>query len=179
MEKKTTVYNFYGGPGIGKSTTATKFFSLLKSHYKSAELVHEYIKEWAWEQRQILDTDQILILANQHRKERLLYGKVEHIVTDSPMWLVPIYEKELTKKPFVTMSIIDKYLAASPHVEHKHILLKRFFEYDPKGRYHNLKEAERLDGVIKKFLIKNNLEFLEVEVGLGCEEIIARKLGLI
>lgn len=179
MKKKTIVYNFYGGPGIGKTTTAIKLYALLKSHYKQGELIHEFVKDWIWEDRKILDTDQIYILANQHRKERLLYGQVDFIITDSPMWLVPIYEKELSSPPFITKQIIDKYLKASPEVEHVHILLERFFPYDPVGRHQTEKEAIELDNKIKQFLIENNMKYETFPAKENCELDIAKKLKLI
>lgn len=177
--KKTKVINLYAGPGAGKTTTATKLFGLLKSNYKNCELIHEYVKEWVWEGKPILDTDQVLILANQHRKERLLYGKVDIVITDSPMWLVAIYEKELSKPPFIALTIIDKFQKSTPNVEHLHIFLNRKYSYDPTGRMQSEKEAIALDNKIKNFLKENNFNFIEITVGNECEKEIASKLNLI
>lgn len=177
--KKTKVINLYAGPGAGKTTTATKLFGHLKSNYINCELIHEYIKEWVWEGKPILDTDQVLILANQHRKERLLYGKVDYIITDSPMWLVAIYEKELSQSPFIATTIIDKFLQSSPDVEHIHVFLNRGFKYDPVGRNQSETEAIELDAKIKNFLKYHDIDFIEVNVKNGCEKEIAKRLGLV
>ena len=177
--KKTKVINLYAGPGAGKTTTATKLFGYLKSNYIDCELIHEYVKEWVWEGKKILDTDQVLILANQHRKERLLYNKVEYIVTDSPMWLVAIYEKELSSSPYIAMTIIDKFLKSSKNVEHLHVFLNRGFKYDPKGRNQSEEEAIELDNKIKNFLNYHNIKYVDITVKNGCEKEIAKKLSLL
>ena len=86
-EKKTTIINLYGGPGTGKSTSAAYFYYLLKAQGKNVELVREYVKDWAWEGRKISTYDQIYFLGKQVRRESMLYGKVDWIVTDSPIMM--------------------------------------------------------------------------------------------
>lgn len=177
--RKTVVINLYAGPGAGKTTTATKLFGLLKSNYINCELIHEFVKEWVWEGKNILDTDQVLILANQHRKERLLYNKVDYIITDSPMWLVAIYEKELSNPPYIAMTIIEKFVKSSKDVEHVHVFLNRGFKYDISGRLQTEEEALLLDNKIKNFLTYHNIPFIEVDVKNKCENEIANMLKLI
>ncbi len=48
---KTTIINLYGGPGAGKSTSAAYLYYLLKCQQENVELVREYVKKWAWENR--------------------------------------------------------------------------------------------------------------------------------
>src|SRR5512133_3821784 len=88
---KTLVVNLWGGPGTGKSTTAAFLFALLKQKGYNAELVREYVKEWAWEKRQPGPLDQFYFFGKQSRRESLLYGKVDFIVTDCPVMLSAFY----------------------------------------------------------------------------------------
>jgi len=39
--------NFFGGPGVGKSTLAAQLFGWLKAENFDAELVQEFVKTWA------------------------------------------------------------------------------------------------------------------------------------
>jgi tRNA uridine 5-carbamoylmethylation protein Kti12 len=85
--RKTTIINLYGGPGTGKSTSAAYLYYILKAEGHNVELVREYVKDWAWEGRQISTYDQIYFLGKQVRRESLLYGKVDWIITDSPVMM--------------------------------------------------------------------------------------------
>lgn len=84
----TLVLNLFGGPGIGKSTSAAYIFYKLKSLGVNAELVREYVKDWAWDQRHINIWDQLYFLGKQIRRESMLYSKVDVIVTDAPVALL-------------------------------------------------------------------------------------------
>ena len=55
----------YGGPGSGKSTLAAEMYSLLKKKKRSVELVREWVKNWAYQNKNIKSFDQVLIFANQ------------------------------------------------------------------------------------------------------------------
>lgn len=93
--------NLFGGPGIGKSTTAANLYSIFKykfvndGHPTKIELIQEYVKEWAWEGTKIRGFDQIYICASQLRREEIpLRSGVDLIITDSPLILQCIYSKK-------------------------------------------------------------------------------------
>ena len=54
--------NLHSGPGSGKSTIAARIFYEFKVKGYSIELVHEYIKKWAYEDRKPKSYDQTYIL---------------------------------------------------------------------------------------------------------------------
>lgn len=87
------VINLYGGPGTGKSTTAAWLFALLKARGINAEYVQEYVKQWAWEERQPVKYDQFYFFGKQSRKEYSLFKNVDVIITDSPVSLSSYYAK--------------------------------------------------------------------------------------
>src|SRR5579885_3619982 len=88
---KTTIINVYGGPGAGKSTSAAYLYYLLKVAGKNVELVREYVKDWAWEGRKFGAYDEIYFLGKQVRHESMLFGKVDWIVTDAPVYMTAYY----------------------------------------------------------------------------------------
>ena len=88
--KQTTVINLFGGACVGKSTQAALLFAHLKCLGHSCELVNEYVKEHIWaERKDVLRSDkdikQDYIFAKQHKKQYILEGKVDYIITDSPI----------------------------------------------------------------------------------------------
>jgi tRNA uridine 5-carbamoylmethylation protein Kti12 len=82
----------WGGPGTGKTTTAASLFAELKKRGYNAELNREYIKDWVWEKRELIDGDQVYITAKQARKERIYMKQgLDFIITDSPLSLTTFY----------------------------------------------------------------------------------------
>ncbi len=91
--KKTKVINFYGGPGSGKSTKAAGLYYRMNMAGYSVELNNEFAKECVWEDNVPMLKDQLFMLAHQHRKISRLVGKVEYVITDSPVLLSGIYRE--------------------------------------------------------------------------------------
>src|SRR5256885_11799690 len=88
MSKRiTTIFDLYGGPGTGKSTSAALMYAMLKQKGVNSELVREYVKDWAWDDRKINTYDQLYLMGKQIRRESMLYGKVDAIVSDSPVMM--------------------------------------------------------------------------------------------
>lgn len=160
----TKVINLFGGSGIGKSTTAAHLFAEMKYKGLHCELVREYVKTWAWQNKQVGPFDQIYLLGKQSKYESILYGKVDFIVTDSPILLCPIYERFHSGKELVAPSALN-FLedAKTKGVEHVNFVLKRNKIFDTRGRYDTLEEAIAIDNLIKNFLTENNIPYTEIE----------------
>ncbi len=89
----TEIINFYGGPGAGKSTMALKLMGHMKDHRMNVEYVPEVAKSLTWEDRQKCLDDQVWVFAQQQHMLYALIGKVDFIVTDSPLLLSLHYVK--------------------------------------------------------------------------------------
>lgn len=160
---KTTCINLFGGPGTGKSTMAASIFAELKNRGKSVELVGEYVKKWAWQGRQVKPTDQIYILGKQASAEASLYGKVEYIVTDSPVLLSGAYAllQPNHKCDYVSEAALAYTSAHSDEVQYFNILLQRNKPYDTRGRYESETEAKERDIFIRNYLKQNFIPFID------------------
>ena len=87
--------NLLGGPGIGKSTTAAIVYGELKKRSYNIELVSEYVKTWAIQNKKIQKYDQYYIFGKQQQYEyRYLSHGVDCIITDSPVLLSGIYTEK-------------------------------------------------------------------------------------
>lgn len=158
---KTTIINLYGGPGSGKSTSAAYFYYLLKTQGKNVELVREYVKDWAWESRPMSTYDQIYFLGKQVRRESMLYGKVQYIVTDSPVMMNLYYAQR-----YCSVSLAEGIRAATLSFyrqgiedghNHIHVMLERNKPYQGEGRYQTESEAKEIDVGVQQVL--SNLKF--------------------
>lgn len=169
MKKSTTIINLYGGPGTGKSTSAAYLYYLLKVAGKNAELVREYVKDWAWEGRHISVNDQIYFLGKQVRRESMLYGKVDWVVTDSPVWMNSYYASHYCT-PIIATGVDSLVKAFYQQVEdeghrHIHIFLHRTKPYLAEGRYQTEAEAKEIDFGVKAMLTNREVPFLDADVG--------------
>lgn len=151
------VINIWGGPGSGKSTTAAGVFYEMKKLGYEVELVTEYAKDMTWEERHAVLTDQLYILAKQNRRIHRLRGKVDWVVTDSPILLGLMYMPENYYKNFepFAMEVWNSY-------ENISFLLDRDFDYNPNGRNQTFEEAIAIDEEIKRFLESKSLEYCRI-----------------
>lgn len=89
-----------------------------------------------------------------------LLGKVDVVVTDSPIAIGAMYT---TEKPYQDVCIYE----AKKYKNTYNLFVNRFKPYNPNGRNQTEEEAKEIDRKIKAFLTDNNLEFKEIN---GTEE---------
>jgi hypothetical protein len=169
IQDMSKIINFFGGPGIGKSTQASGLFTEMKKHHMSVEYTYEFPKEVAWEGNISQLSDQFFITANQHRNISRLYGKVDYIIVDSPIVLGCFYEQRYGEgypASHYSMSGLSNFLwALFKKYDNINILLKRNDEtYDTNGRLQGLQEAQEIDFDIKQTLDVNSIHYNEFSV---------------
>jgi hypothetical protein len=136
--KKTKVISFYSGPGGGKSTLAARTFSELKDLGYNCELITEYAKDVTWEQSFAKLENQIYVFGKQHHRMWRLNGKVDFMITDSPLLLSIIYGE--TSDTFKSL-VIEEY----QKYDNVEIFLNRVKPYNTKGRSQSEDEAKVID----------------------------------
>lgn len=152
----TRIINLYGGPGTGKSTSAAYLYYLLKDGGHNTELVREYAKNWAWEGRRISEFDQFYFMGKQIRLESQLYGKVDYVVTDSPVWLAAYYAHKYganTTFQAINQAVHGFYKVAESYGhKHYHCFLTRSKPYNPAGRYQSEEQSLEIDAELLAML---------------------------
>lgn len=166
-KKQTLVVNLLGGPGSGKSTMASLIFYKLKCDGIDAELVNEYAKQLVWEQSFPKMKNQIYIFGKQHNKQWMLNGKVDAIITDSPLLLNVYYDFDQTKglKDLILSEFHNSF-------NNLNILLKRSSVYNPNGRTQTEEQAQKVDKELTELLEHENIEYIVSEVTPACVDII-------
>lgn len=157
----TLVVNLFAGPGTGKSTNAAAVFADLKMAGVSAELVHEFAKDLVWEDRQAALSYQPYVFGKQSYHIHRLLGKVDVIITDSPILLSShIYSRPsaggstnalrwLGMELFKEWNTLNIFLERNSHVH----------PYVEGGRNQDEQESIELDVQIKNLLDDFGIEY--------------------
>ena len=136
---KTKLINFYGGPGSGKSTLASLLQGFTKMHAITPEYTGEYAKDLAFEGRLELKRNDIYMFAKQHQKQYRLNGKVDLIISDSPLMLSKVYRQE---KDDIFDALVKQ---ESEKYDNVNFFVERRKEYETRGRQQTKEEAVKID----------------------------------
>lgn len=143
-KKTPLVVNLFAGPGAGKSTGAAFLFAFLKLFKVNVELVTEFAKELAWEgDKEFMARNQLYITGQQVRRMNRLVGKVDVIITDSPIEMAAFYTEEPTLKQLCK----EEGAKFSNRLD---FFIERTKEYNPSGRNQTFEEAKEIDRRIRE-----------------------------
>lgn len=148
--------NFFGGPGIGKTTAAAEIFVELKKMHVEVELVSEFAKDLVIEHRAEALKHQWYVTGTQAYRIDCAYQHMQVVLTDSPILLGPIYDIESSAA----------LLALSLEYHHKYnnlnIVISRSTEYEHTmaGRVHSLTESVSLDNRIVRFIEEQDIPYI-------------------
>lgn len=148
---RTILINLFGGPGVGKSTKAAKVYTYLKEQGYNCELAAEYAKDMVWQESLHVLKNQIYIFGKQHHRLWRLDGKVDVIVTDSPLLLGFVYGHD-------SQNFRDLVLEEHHKFNNMNIVLNREHEFQQVGRNQNEEEAIAIDRQIDNILEDNQIK---------------------
>jgi molybdopterin-guanine dinucleotide biosynthesis protein len=150
------VINLWGGPGCGKSTTATGLFSLMKMRGHRVELVTEYAKELTYDKNWEMLVKQEYIFPEQYQRQLRLKGQVDYAITDSPLPLNLIYARdELKKDNKFNTWVVDGF----NEFDNFNIMLMRVKPYSHYGRKESSDKALDIDHECVHVLEKMNSSY--------------------
>lgn len=159
----STVIGLVGGPGVGKSTMAAYLFFLLKEKQLNAEMVREYVKDWAWDGRAVKPYQQQYVAAKHIDKEARLLGKADYIITDYPV-LLSIYYANKYAPPILARGVKEQVTAyyeqaRSEGHEFWFVYTPRIHPYVAEGRYQTEEQAIAMDGEMSKLAFDEGTAF--------------------
>ncbi len=163
MEKlKTLVINFFAGPDAGKSTLAAELYVSLKKQGVNCELVREYAKDKTWIGDGYTLGIQPYISAKQYYRQCAVDGKVDIMITDSPLPLGLVYPGRGSTPTFRAwvMEAFREFDNLSFFVERCPVR-----EYNPTGRNQDYEEALEVDQRIWELLKEEGIEALALAEG--------------
>lgn len=137
----TKVINLSGGPGSGKSTTAAGLFFLMKSLDMKVELVREYAKELTYSGELEVRAHQGQVLWEQKRRQDILKGQVDYIITDSPLWVGAVYGRDKWQAPWFLEHIVESFR----EFDNFNVVIDRAKAFQSYGRTETEDEARNVD----------------------------------
>jgi adenylate kinase family enzyme len=161
--KDTIIVGLTGAPGAGKSTGAAYIFSKLKMLGVDAELVTEFAKDKVWEENPTPFKNQAYMFGQQYYRLSRCFGKVDVIITDSPLPLSILYNND----PRLNSHFDRMVITVWKRLNTRNFFLKRVKPYNPNGRNQTEEEADLLS--IKTQELYKKYE-LPVTTLTGCAE---------
>lgn len=150
--------NLFGEPGAGKSTGAAYIFSQLKMHGVNAELVTEYAKDKVWEESKAVFKNQAHIFGEQFFRISRCEGKVDVVVTDSPLPLSIIYNGNSNLTENFNKTVMDVFNSYN----NINFLILRTKLYNPTGRHQDEQEACELKDNIHCMLRDRDIKYSSI-----------------
>lgn len=156
---KTLIVNLFGGPGCGKSTFSASLFTQLKIKGIECEMALEYAKDLVWEESFKKIENQNYIFGKQQARLIRLLGKVQVVITDSPL-----------------LNSIVYYGGSNPHFEpfvmwefnqmnNLNFYLERQYKYVENGRMQSLEEALEVDRKYKDLIDSSEISYYPISAG--------------
>jgi thymidylate kinase len=149
----TTIINLYGAPGSGKSTIASGLFFHMKMAGFNVEFSNEYAKSKLFEGNEYIFRDQLYCFAKQQKKLRELDGKVDFVITDSPLLMSLIYNQ--TEVALFNDMVVQYY----NNYNNMNFLLKRNHAYHTEGRKQTEQESDEVGEQLEEYLKKYNIQY--------------------
>lgn len=167
--KNTIIVNLFAGLGAGKSTGAAYIFSKLKLAGIDCEYVSEFAKDKVWEKNDEVFKNQFYITGKQSFKISRCFGKVEVIITDSPIALGALYSPK--EQPMLRAACLEDFEKYNKY--NLNVFINRVKAYNPNGRNQTEGEAKEIDGKTSKFLEDNEIPYVMVDGNeYGYEEVV-------
>ena len=159
--KKSLVVNLIAPPGSGKSTMAANIFAKLKWLGIECELVNEFAKDLVWEDRTETFKNQVYIFAKQFHKMFRLDGKVDVIITDSPLILSIYYNNKYCEGKFKQLNPL--VLEQHCNFYNLNFYINRKKKYSPNGRNQTEEESSLMGIEIKELLEEYKIYHEEID----------------
>ena len=178
IRRQPLLINVCGAPGAGKSTLSAYVFAKLKMMGINCELVTEFAKDKVWEKNNEALSNQIYIFAKQYYRITRCAGKVDVVITDSPLFLSPFYNKD----PDIDEPLKELVAKIVAKYDNLNYFLRRVKKYNPVGRLQTEAESNEYGIHIKTMMKSFGIKFREIDGDLMSADMIIQdiveKLGI-
>lgn len=156
------VINMFAGPGYGKSAAASGLHYEMKCRHHRVELVTERAREVVLDGSMKTLRCQPLLFGEQLYRLERLQGEVDWVITDSPILLSAVYQKNRYPDSF-RKSVVDIFRGFDNINIALDMPQRDTVGADDPGRVHNVFESACIDFEIKDLLRSLNIPFITFE----------------
>jgi len=187
MRNKLKVINLFGGPGCGKSTCAHGLMHIMKGIGIDVEYAPEVAKDLVFDNDMETLKNQREIFRRQLKRIRRYEGKVEWVVTDSPIPMSCVYKnmylhpqrKKDDKPPEMLGPEFDKEVfEAYYRFSNENFFLNRTIPYRKIGRIQNRAEADVIAEKILEFMRYSPIVFRKIDGDKQAPYTILTEIGI-
>lgn len=145
------IVNLFGAPGAGKSTTRARVFSDLKLNGVNVEETTEFAKDLVYEEREVALRCQPYVFGKQLRNMERVIGKVDVVVTDSPIFLSAYYGRTYSEdrySDYFYKAIVEQFKMMGG----VNYFIERVKPYNPSGRQQTETESDNVGKTLELML---------------------------
>ena len=168
----TICCNLFGSPGSGKSTMAALVFSRLKMLNINCELVTEFAKDNVWENNNTALANQLYVFAKQYYRVDRCADKVDVIITDSPLALSPMYNKD----PDIHEPLKQLALKIANKYSNLNYFIRRIKKYNLVGRLQTEAESDEIAVKLRDAMDANGIKYTAIDGDLMSADIIVNDI---
>jgi len=147
----------FAGPGAGKSTICAHVFAELKWLGVNCEMALEHAKDLVWQKSFEVLENQLYVFGKQQHRLFRLNGKVDVVITDSPLINSVIYDcRRLSDKTAGFSRLLQAMVLGEHEVyDNLNFFIERHKRYKPEGRRQTEDQAKELDSQILATLVEH------------------------
>ena len=170
--KQTLLVNLYGGPCAGKSTICAGIFYELKKRNIDCEMATEFAKDKVWENNNTALANQLYVFAKQYYRVDRCADKVDVIITDSPLALSPMYNKD----PDIHEPLKQLALKIANKYSNLNYFIRRIKKYNPVGRLQTEAESDEIAVKLRDAMDANGIKYTTIDGDLMSADIIVNDI---
>ncbi len=173
--KQTKIINIVASPCAGKSTLACELFVYLKKLHLDVEYITEFAKDLVWKNEMDQLNNQYYVCEKQYVILKSVYGQVDYIICDSPLFMGLFYnyynEDNVSNTLKTAQTVLDRMEEFKNNI---YIFIERNRElpYMQVGRVHSEKESLDIEEKIKYLLKCCDINYITTVTGDPLEGII-------
>lgn len=166
--KDTKIINIVASPCAGKSTLACSLFVYLKKQHLDVEYITEYAKGLVWEENLNKLNNQYYVSCKQYDILKSVYGKVDYIICDSPLFMslfYNYYNQNNVSDVFKTAEYILDKMDEFKNDQYIFIERDKSLPYNTIGRVHNEQQSDHIQMEIQNLLKCCEIDYIHTITG--------------
>lgn len=175
MPKQTKIINLVASPCAGKSTLACELFVYMKKLHIDVEYITEFAKDLVWKKEMEQLNNQYYVCEKQYAILKSVYGQVDYIICDSPLFMGLFYNYYNQDNVSDTLKTAQVVLDRMEEFDNNiYIFIKRNKQlpYMQAGRVHSEDQSSDIEDKLLHLLKCCDIDYTPTVTGNSVENLI-------